>query len=163
MNPTTPARAALAASTHLTEAEVDLIQADSDLATHSFPFRFTLAHRALALAWGVRPATALLEVDAHALRVRFGPWRLRTPLANIAAVQVTGPYSTLKTAGPARLSLADRGITLATNAECGVCIGFREPVPGLEPTGLLKHPALTVTVADPEGLAALLERHCSAL
>lgn len=160
MNPTAPARTALAASTQVTQADLDLIQADGDLTTRSFPFRFSPAHRVLALPWGVRPTTAMVAVDAQVLRVRFGPWRLHTPLANVAGVQVTGPYSTLKTAGPAHLSFGDRGITMATNAECGVCICFRDPVPGLEPTGLLRHPGLTVTVEDPEGLAALLERSC---
>jgi hypothetical protein len=45
---------------------------------------------------------------------------------------------------------------MATNGVRGLCITFREPVPGIEPTGTLRHPALTVTVADCHGLAAVL-------
>jgi hypothetical protein len=45
---------------------------------------------------------------------------------------------------------------MATNGERGLCIIFREPIPGIEPTGILRHPAITLTVADCEGLAAAL-------
>jgi len=68
----------------------------------------------------------------------------------------TGPYAFLKTAGPARLTVSDRGLTLATNRDRGVLITFRVPVPGIEPLGLLRHPELTVTVADVDSLATLL-------
>ena len=57
-------------------------------------------------------------------------------------------------AGPPRLSLADRGITFATSTRQGVCITFREQVSALAP--FMKHPALTVTVDEPERLAELL-------
>jgi hypothetical protein len=74
----------------------------------------------------------------------------------VTSTTVTGPFSFLKTAGPAHLSLADRGLIMATNGARGVCITFSEPVPGIEPTGTLRHPALTVTVADCQGLATVL-------
>ncbi|MDQ4031696.1 MAG: hypothetical protein M3332_05280 [Actinomycetota bacterium] len=45
---------------------------------------------------------------------------------------------------------------MATNGARGLCITFREPVRGIEPTGILRHPAVTVTVADSQGLAAVL-------
>lgn len=90
------------------------------------------------------------------LSVRFGLWRLRTTLDNVADASITGPYAYLKTAGPAHLSLSDRGLTFATNSGRGVCIGFRTPVGGVEPTGRLRHPSLTVTVADCDGLARVL-------
>ncbi|MDP8936738.1 MAG: hypothetical protein M3O23_03235 [Actinomycetota bacterium] len=121
-----------------------------------FPFAFSTGHRAVGLLFGVTPATAWVDV-ADELRVRFGPWRLVTPLANVAGTEVTGPYSLLKTIGPAHLSLADRGLTFSTNDRTGVCIRFGEPVAGIEPTGRLRHPALTVTVADVDGLAAALD------
>jgi hypothetical protein len=85
-----------------------------------------------------------------------GPWSVSTPVENVASTAVTGPYSTLKTIGPAHVSLADLGLTFATNGERGLCIRFRRSVPGLTPTGLVRHPALTVTVDDPETLAELL-------
>jgi hypothetical protein len=65
----------------------------------------------------------------------------------------TGPYSLIKTIGPAHLSFADRGLTFATNSERGLCIRFATPVRGLDPLGLVRHPAVTVTVADCDGLA----------
>src|SRR5690606_154531 len=59
---------------------------------------------------------------------------------------------------PAHVSLADHGLTFATNPDKGVCIRFEEPVRGLDPLGLVLHPGLTVTVDDPAGLAELLDR-----
>src|SRR5437763_5981849 len=122
----------------------------------TFSFRFDAAYRAAALPFGVMPATASVTVDDGKLTVRFGLWRLRTPLANVTGTEVTGPYSFVKTAGPAHLSFSDRGVTFATNGERGLCIRFREPVRALDPTGRLRHPGATVTVDDVSGLAAAL-------
>lgn len=124
----------------------------------TFDFSFDPIHRALGLGFGVTPATTLVEVDGGRLVVRFGPWLVSTPLANVEGTEVTGPYATLKTAGPAHLSVADRGLTFATNARRGLCIRFRDPVAGIEPTGRLRHPGLTVTVADVEGLASAIAK-----
>jgi hypothetical protein len=78
---------------------------------------------------------------------------VETALDNVVDVSVTGPYRFVKTAGPAHLSLADRGLTFATNGDRGVCLTMREPIRGIDPFGLLRHPNLTVTVADCDGLA----------
>jgi hypothetical protein len=121
-----------------------------------FTFRFAPAYRRASMLFGVRPDRTWVEVDAITLHARFGPWQLRTSLANISAVEITGPYAFLKTAGPAHLSLTDRGLTFASNGDRGVLISFHQPVPGIEPTGILRHPELTVTVADVEGLASVL-------
>jgi hypothetical protein len=121
-----------------------------------FTFRFAAAYRRASRPFGVRPDRAWVDVGPDTMQARFGPWQLRTPLANIAAVQITGPYAFLKTAGPARLGVTDRGLTFASNGERGVLISFHEPVRGIEPTGLLRHPELTVTVADVEGLVSAL-------
>ena len=125
-------------------------------ATERFGFRFAEAYRLPARVFGITPESAWVEVGADALDAHFGPWRVRTPLTNVAAVAVTGPYAFLKTAGPARLAITDRGLTFATNGERGVLISFRSPVRGLDPLKLLRHPELTVTVADVEGLAKRL-------
>jgi hypothetical protein len=37
-----------------------------------------------------------------------------------------------------------------------VCVLFHEPVTGLEPFGRIRHPGLTVTVADRQGFADAL-------
>jgi hypothetical protein len=110
-----------------------------------FAFRFHPLYRALAVPFGVTPDTSLVEVlDGH-LIVRFGPWYLHTPVANVVGCERSGPYSVSKTAGPARLSLADRGATFATNPDAGLCIRFAEPVPAIDPFGIIRHPAITVT------------------
>ena len=103
--------------------------------------------------------SALVTVTATDVEATFGPWTVKTPLANVASVSITGPYSFLKTVGPAHLSLSDRGITFATNSRRGVCLAFRRPVPGMEPTGTVKHPNLTVTVQDCDALAEQLRVH----
>jgi hypothetical protein len=123
-----------------------------------FDFRFTAPYRLAALPFGIRPSTAEVLCGNGSMRARFGIWRLHTSLDNIDEVTITGPYAFVKTAGPAHLSLSDRGLTFASNGERGVCIRFRTPVAGIEPTGLLRHPSLTVTVADCDGLADALRR-----
>lgn len=121
-----------------------------------FGFAFARSYRASGRAFGITPGTAWVDVGDRALEVRFGPWRLSTPLANITDAAVTGPYAFWKTAGPARLAITDRGLTFATNGKSGVLISFRTPVRGLEPLGVIRHPELTVTVAEVDRLAKLL-------
>jgi hypothetical protein len=130
----------------------------ADPAREIYAFRFSRAYALAALPFGVTRATAWLVVTPQELRVRFGPWRLVTPLTNIAQTDVGGPYRFLKTAGPAHLSLSDRGVTFATNGERGTCIVFHEPVRALNPLGPPLHPNLTVTVKDPERLSQRLTR-----
>lgn len=124
-----------------------------------FVFAFVPAYRRAARVFGIKPSTAWVELSDDRFRARYGPWRVSTPLANITAVSITGPFATLKTAGPARLAITDRGLTFASNGDRGVLIEFATPVRGLDPFGLLRHPELTVTVADPEGLVQALGRH----
>ena len=121
-----------------------------------FAFAFERSYRVPALLFGIHPATARTAVTDDELLVRFGPWRLRTPLSNVSGTDVTGGYAWLRTAGPAHLGLRDRGVTFATTSARGLCVSFVEPVSVLDPTGTLRHPAATITVADVEGLAAAL-------
>lgn len=104
-------------------------------------------------ALGVTPARAFVTVDAGRVEARFGPWFAATPVTNIADVTVTGPYRWFRAIGT-HLSFKDRGLTFGTNTRQGVCLALREPVPGIDPRGLIKHPGLTVTVADPLAFAA---------
>ena len=124
--------------------------------TQRFPFAFARAHRVAALPFLVLPSTTLVEVDEKRIRARFGVWTLDTPRSNVKDVTTTGGYSFIRTAGPAHLSLTDRGVTFATNGERGVCVRFHEPVTVLDPTGHLTHPGATFTVADPDALVAAL-------
>jgi hypothetical protein len=102
----------------------------------------------------VHPELASVRVEDGWLSAWMGRWSIATPVTNIAEVTMTGPYRWWKVAGPAHVSVADRGLTLATATGRGVCVSFVEPVRGFEPTGTVRHPALTVTVADPDGLMA---------
>ncbi len=127
-----------------------------------FEFQFDPSYERLSKLFGVTPQNTWVEVGDERFEAHFGRWRVRTPLTNITAVEVTGPYRFWKTAGPARLGVTDLGLTFATNGDRGVLVTFREKVPGVEPTGRMKHPELTVTVADVDGLAALLRERLSA-
>lgn len=127
-----------------------------------FDFAFVPAYRALSRVFGIRPSKAWVEVTDDSLNARFGPWRVTTQLANITAVDITGPYRMFKTAGPARLAITDRGLTFASNGDRGVLISFATAIRGLDPAGLIHHPELTVTVADVEGLASLLNERITA-
>lgn len=118
-----------------------------------FDFAFDDRYRKVCRLFGVHPGAAWVDVDDDELTARFGPWTVRTPLANIVSATPTGPYSIAKTIGPARLSVADRGLTFATNRDGGVCLRFAEPVTGMDPLGVIRHPGLTVTVRSPEALA----------
>jgi hypothetical protein len=121
-----------------------------------FEFSFAPAYRLAGRAFGIAPRSAWVEVGEETLSARFGPWRVSTPLTNVTSARVTGPYALWKTAGPARLAITDRGLTFATNGDRGVLICFHTPIRGLDPLGVLRHPELTVTVADVDRLAALL-------
>jgi hypothetical protein len=68
-----------------------------------------------------------------------------------------GPLLNPEDNRPPHLSLADRGITFATNPHAGLCVRLRHAVPAIEPFELIRHSAFTVTVADVDGLQAAME------
>lgn len=115
-----------------------------------FTFAFDRRFRPLLALVGVLPQTAWVGVDAQYLTVGFGPWRLRTPRDNVVEAHRAGPYRWWRIIG-LRLSLADRGITFGTGTAAGVCVRFAEPVSGVIGRWA-RHPAVTVTVADPDAL-----------
>lgn len=123
----------------------------------TFDFSFETAYKVAGLPFGVTPSTTRVDVAEGELRVAFGPWRLVTPVTNIASTQITGPYSFTKTAGPAHLSFSDRGVTFATTGRNGVCVRFHQPVRAIDPFGAIRHPGATITVADPAGLCTAIE------
>jgi hypothetical protein len=55
-----------------------------------FPFDFAPAYRLPALLVGVTPRTAYVDVVDRRFRVRFGLWRVDTPLSNIIEHEFTG-------------------------------------------------------------------------
>lgn len=123
----------------------------------SYPFRFDPWFALAARPLGVTPHTSQVVVDADGLDIRFGPWRITTPIANLFGATVTGPYAWPKVIGPPHLSFADFGITFATNSEAGVCIHLVDPVRGSTPLSYPRHGSITVTVEDSESLAAAIE------
>jgi len=127
--------------------------------TARFAFRFDPAYRRLARLVGVTPERAWVELTDEEFEARYGPWRVRTTVSNIADVDVTGPFAFFKTAGPARLAITDRGLTFASNGDRGACLSFHSPVAGIDPFGLIRHPTLTITVLDVDGLVEALARH----
>ena len=119
-----------------------------------FQFRFAPAYELAARPFGITPRNAWVKVGQRHLEARYGHWRVITPLDNVAAVEITGPYRFFKTAGPPRLGITDLGLTFASNGDRGVLLSFRDRVSGLAP---LRHPELTVTVAEPEELAEVIQ------
>ena len=121
-----------------------------------FPFEFDPRYRWPARLFGIHPGSAEAVIADERLLITFGPWTVESPISNIDGVEISGPYSIVKTIGSARLSFSDRGLTFATNPRRGVCISFREPVCGIDPLGAIRHPGVTITVADPDAFAAEL-------
>jgi len=121
-------------------------------------FRYAFDHRLIAFwgVWGARPGKDGVTVtDDGRVRATFGAVSLETDLDNVDGAHITRGYRWWTAAG-ARRSLKDDGLTFGTNADAGVCIHFREPVPSL--LRRKGHSALTVTVADLDGLVAALAR-----
>ncbi len=112
----------------------------------------------LAVFWvpfGVRPSKDGVTVtDSGRFVATFGLLRLETAVDNIDEAHITRNYRWWTAAG-ARGSLVDDGLTFGTNNAAGVCVHFREKV--RSPLRRSGHSALTVTVADLEGLVRALE------
>ena len=122
-----------------------------------FPYAVDARLAPFWLPFGVRPGKdGVTLTDDGMFRATFGLLpTLETPLANIDEAHVTRDYRWWTAAG-ARRSLADDGLTFGTNRDAGVCVHFRTRVRSfLGPAG---HSALTVTVADVDGLADRLQR-----
>ena len=106
------------------------------------------------LPFGLRRATDGVTLTPEGTFVAtFGFFKIETPLSNVEDAHVTRKYRWWTAAG-VRGSFVDDGLTFGTNANAGVCVHFRTPVPSrLRRQG---HSALTVTVADLDGLVARL-------
>jgi hypothetical protein len=125
-----------------------------------FPFAFDPRFQRLLALLGIRPSNSEVVLTDTTFAARFGRFRTRTPVGNLKDVRITHDYRWFKAIGP-RASAADRGATFGSNTRAGVCVCFHEPI-----TAVLgrwqRHPALTVTVADPGGLAAAIRRRIDA-
>jgi hypothetical protein len=120
-----------------------------------FPFRYDRRLTPIWLPFWVWPGTQGVTVtDDGRLIARYGPFHVEAPLSRVQDAHVTGPYRWWTAVG-ARLSAADDGLTFGTNASEGVCIHFEPRIRRV--IGLRDHSALTVTVADAEGLVAAIK------
>ena len=118
-----------------------------------FPYDVDKRFLPVWLACGLKEGKDGVTVaDDGTFLATLGWFRLLTTVDNVDGAHITRDYRWWTAVGP-RMSLADDGLTFGTNAKVGVCVHFRERVSGLGPR---PHSALTVTVADPEGLVALL-------
>lgn len=84
----------------------------------------------------------------------FGRLRLEVPRSTVEGAHLAGPYRWWTSVG-ARLSLADDGLTFGTTPLGGVCVHFAPSAPKVIGWND-QHRALTVTVADRDGLVELL-------
>lgn len=129
-----------------------------EASVEQFEFEFDPRFRPMLAAIGVTPGTAHVTLTPDRLVARFGPWTFDTPVANVREACRTGPYHWFKAIGP-RWSYADHGLTFGTTTRGGVCVLLREPVPGLTPLPAVRHPGITLTLAEPDRfVTAVLQR-----
>lgn len=116
-----------------------------------FPYRVDWRLAPFWVPCGVRPGRDGVHVDADAgtFRASYGFFKVETTLDSVAGGHITEGYRWYTAAG-VRMSFVDDGLTFGTNHARGVCVHFRERVPG--GPGRRTHSALTVTVDDCEGL-----------
>ncbi len=115
-----------------------------------FPYRIDRRFQAPLWMLGVRDGVdgVTLTGDGR-FRATFGLLRLETELENLSGAHVTTGYRWYKAIGP-RLSFVDDGLTFGTNTDAGVCVHFDQRVRRV--IGFRDHSAVTVTVADCDGL-----------
>ncbi len=118
-----------------------------------FPIRVGPRSRPLLRLFGVRGDNAWVDLDGE-LDARFGWFRARTPLTNIASWRIEGPWLWITAIG-VRRSVRHGDVTFGGSPRGGVRVDFREPLRA----GFLRVPALYVTVEDLEGLGRGLAEH----
>jgi hypothetical protein len=122
--------------------------------TQRFVYAIDKRYLPVLVPFGLRSSKdGVTLTDDESLLATFGFFKLATPLANITGAHITRGYRWWTAVG-VRASNADDGLTFGTNHDAGVCIHFAEKVPSvLRRRG---HSALTVTVADLDGLTNAL-------
>ena len=119
-----------------------------------FAYAIDRRYLPVLLPFGLRQAKdGVTLTDEGDFVATFGLFKMTTPVANITGAHITRGYRWW-TAFGVRASLADDGLSFGTNNKGGVCVHFGEKVPS--PLRRKGHSALTVTVADLEGLTSAL-------
>ena len=122
--------------------------------TEHFGYAIDKRYLPVLLPFLLRPATdGVTLTEQGALLATFGLFKISTPLTNVTGAHITRNYRWW-TAFGVRMSRVDDGLTFGTNHDGGVCIHFAQKVPS--PLRRSGHSALTVTVADLEGLTAAI-------
>jgi hypothetical protein len=102
----------------------------------------------------LRPARdGVTLTDDGSFLATFGLVKIATPRPNVSGAHITRNYRWWTACG-VRMSRVDDGLTFGTNHDAGVCVHFAERVSS--PLRRSGHSALTVTVADLEGLTTAL-------
>ena len=119
-----------------------------------FPYAVDLRYLPVLVPFLLRPSKdGVTLTDTGEFVATFGLFKLATPVANVVDAHVTRHYRWWTSCG-VRMSRRDDGLTFGTNHDAGVCVHFAQKVPS--PLRRSGHSALTVTVADLEGLAQAL-------
>ncbi len=121
--------------------------------TQHFGYAVDRRYLPVLLPFGFKPDRDGVTLAGDGFEATFGFFRVTTALDNITGAHVTRDYRWW-TAFGVRGSMADDGLSFGSNHQAGVCVHFAEKVPSrLRRSG---HSALTVTVADLEGLTRAL-------
>jgi hypothetical protein len=119
-----------------------------------FTYAIDRRYLPVLLPFLLRPSRDGVTLTDEHFVATFGLMSITTPRANITGAHITRNYRWW-TAFGIRMSRADDGLTFGTNRDGGLCIHFAERV--RSPLRRSGHSALTVTVADLEGLAVALD------
>jgi hypothetical protein len=115
-----------------------------------FSYAIDWRYLPMLLPFLLRPSHDGVTLTADgSLVATFGLFKVATPRENIAGAHITRDYRWWTACG-VRGSRVDDGLTFGTNRSSGVCIHFTEKVPS--PMRRSGHSALTVTIADLQGL-----------
>ncbi|HXN61839.1 MAG TPA: hypothetical protein VN886_15440 [Acidimicrobiales bacterium] len=119
-----------------------------------FAYAIDKRYLPVVLPFLLRPARdGVTLTEGGSFLATFGLFKITTPRSNISGAHITRNYRWWTAVG-VRMSRVDDGLTFGTNHSAGVCIHFVDRVPS--PLRRSGHSALTVTVADLEGLTTAL-------
>jgi hypothetical protein len=118
--------------------------------TARFPIRIGPRSRAVVRLFGATPATAYAELGDD-LEIRFGRFRIRTPIANVARYRIEGPFPWITAIG-VRMSVRHRDVSFCGSNHGAVRMDLGEPVRW----GPVRVPAVWAGADDLDGLAAAL-------
>jgi len=120
----------------------------------NFPYAIDPKLRPVIALFGFRSSKDAVTLgDDGTFLATFGFVKIQTARSNITGAHITRGYRWWTAVG-VRGSMVDDGLSFGSNSNAGVCIHFAEKVPS--PLRRSGHSALTVTVADLEGLTRAL-------